>query len=180
MVDMLIAAAALAASNDVKALETKAETPSSGEETRSVVPTERRRIARATIPGNDLAALKPLIDRAKMDAKLSDTRNLLDQAERELKNGNHEQAMLTLDGATLQIERMRPDLKGNTNFIDSFQQLELRESSLREKIGGDQPTFVPLKTPIKLENGETAPAKPADEKKKEDPKLPKRDELPVG
>lgn len=177
MVDMLIAAAALAASNDVKALETNAQ-PASGEETRSAVPVERRRIARATIPGADFASLKPLIDRAKVDSQMAETRTLLDKAEKEIKSGNREQAMLTLDGANLQIERMRPDLKGNTNFIDSFHQLELRESSLREKIGGDQPTFVPLK-PAQPKDGETAPAKPAEEKKT-DPKVPKRDELPVG
>lgn len=183
MVDTLIAAAALAtAANAAQALGAPSdEQPTSlktGEE-RSAVQKDRRLVARsAPRAGSDLESLRPLIQRAKLDSSLNDTKVLLDKAENQIKIGNREQAMLTLDGANMQLERVRTDMKGNTNFIDTFIELETRESLLREKIGGDMPQIVPLR-PIQ-KDGETAPAT-SDEKRQEAPvKPPKRDELPVG
>jgi hypothetical protein len=182
MVDTLFAAAALAAATNASADGAIAPvTPSQDSlsgETRTVVPTERRRIARATSPANDLASLKPLIQRAKVSSTLSETKTLLDQAERELRTGNHEQAMLTLDGAGLQLERVRSDMKGNTNFVETFIELERRESTLREKLG--EPKVIPLRpAPLKKDAGQPAPA----EEKKTDEEAPAKqvpDELPVG
>ena len=84
--------------------------------------------------------------------------------------------MLTLDGANLQLERVRTDMKGNTNFIDTFIELEQRESSLREKIGGE-PAVQPLR-PAPKDSKE--PAKPEEKRDEAPVKPPKRDELPVG
>lgn len=182
MVDTLMAAAALAAAaSAAKALPVTADdqpTLKTGEE-RSAVQKDRRLVARsAPRAGSDLDSLRPLIQRAKLDSSLSDTKVLLDKAENQIKIGNREQAMLTLEGANMQLERVRTDMKGNTNFIDTFIELETRESLLREKIGGETPAIVPLR-PIQ-KDGETAPAK-SDEKRDEAPvKPPKRDELPVG
>ena len=183
MVDMIIAAAALTAatSQDAKLLAQAAEAQSpSGDAVRSAVPAERRRVARATTTKADYAALKPLLERAKVDASLSETRTLLDKAERQLTNGHREQAMLTLDGANLQLERARPDATGaNSNFIDSFLELERRESSLREKLG--QPGFVPLKSAPSNKKPDAAPQETAPSKEEEPaPAKPVRDELPVG
>lgn len=182
MVDTFIAAAAvLASTSPAKALSVPTnDAPTSlktGEHVRSAVQVERRRVARAAInSGNELDSLKPLILRAKLESSLSDTKVLLEKAENQMLIGNREQAMLTLDGANLQLERVRTDMKGNTNFIDTFIELEQRESSLREKIGGE-PAVQPLR-PVKKDAQE--PAK-TDEKKDDAPvKPPKRDELPVG
>ena len=181
MVDTLIAAAAaLAATSPAKALSVPTnDAPTSlktGEHVRSAVQVERRRVARAAINSrNELASLKPLILRAKLESSLSDTKVLLEKAENQMLIGNREQAMLTLDGANLQLERARTDMKGNTNFVETFMELEQRESSLREKIGGE-PAVQPLR-PVKKDAVEPK----ADEKKDEAPvKPPKRDELPVG
>ena len=182
MVDTLMAAAALAAAaNSAQVLGAPAdEQPTSlktGEE-RSAIQVDRRRIARASPrAGTDLESLRPLIQRAKLDSSLSDTKVLLDKAEKQIKIGNREQAMLTLDGANMQLERVRTDMKGNTNFIDTFIELETRESLLREKIGGETPTIVPLRL---QKDGESAPAKPEENRDEAPVKPPKRDELPVG
>lgn len=182
MVDTLIAAAALAAAaNSADALQAAGEEQislKSGAE-RSAVKVDRRRIARASPrAGSDLDSLRPLILRAKLDSSLSDTKVLLDKAENQMKIGNREQAMLTLEGANLELQRVRIDMKGNTNFIDTFIELERRESLLREKIGGE-PAIVPIR-PVQ-QDGETAPATSDEEKDDEAPvKPPKRLELPVG
>ena len=182
MVDMVIAAAALAAATSQEAdaaLVAKAQAKDSGESVRSAVPVERRRVARATTSSAaDFASLKPLLERAKVDASLTETRQLLERAETQLTRGNREQAMLTLDGATLQLERSRKDATGS--FTDAFRELELRESELREKLG--QPSFVPLRGPAapaqKDEPKDEAPKQ--QEEKREPVAPPVRDELPVG
>lgn len=182
MVDMVIAAAALAAATSQEAdsalvaQATKAQARDAGESVRTAVPVERRRVARATTSSTtDFASLKPLLERAKVDASLTETRTLLERAETQLKRGNREQAMLTLDGASLELERTRPDATGN--FTDVFRELELRESTLRERLG--QPSFVPLRSapPVKQTDEETAPSKDED---RQPVKPPLRDELPVG
>lgn len=192
MVEPLIAAAALAAaaSNPAEALGAPAAgglQPASPEHTRSAVPVERRRIARATpARGADLESIRPLIRRARADTGLVEARALLEKAEHQMGLGNREQAMLTLDGASLQLERLRPDMKGNTSFIETFHELQLRESSLREKLG--EPVLVPLRPAPK--KTDVAPAEPGDgappaaapgEGDDEVPVTPStRDELPVG
>lgn len=180
MVDMVIAAAALAAATSQEAdaaLVAKAQAKDPGESVRSAVPVERRRVARVTTGSSaDFASLKPLLERAKVDASLTETRTLLDRAESQLEKGNREQAMLTLDGASLQLERSRPDATGN--FTDVFRELELRESALREKLG--QPSFVPLRSapPAPKKDGEPGDATKDDGGEPVKPVL--RDELPVG
>ena len=186
MVDTLIAAAALAAatSSQADALESAAGTavvPENPEAVRTAVPVERRRLARVTTTSTaDFESLRPLIERAKLDASLSETRSLLEQAEGQIRRGNHEQAMLTLDGATLEIERMRGEIGGSTNFVDTFIELERRESSLREKLG--EPAILPLR-PVenKMDAVEPGEAEPAGEDAGEkSPGKPVPPQLPVG
>lgn len=141
------------------------------------VQTERRRVARAAVTSSStLDSIRPMLERAKADSALTEARSLLETAERELRNGHTEQAMLTLDGATMRLQQVGRLAESNTQIQPLFRDLETRENLLREKLG--QPT-VPLFEPARGKGVETEGSSPAkEEPRKVEP--PKRDELPVG
>jgi len=143
------------------------------------VQTERRRVARAAVTGSSsLDSLKPMLERAKADSALTEARDLLDLAERELRMGNAEQAMLTLDGAAMRLQQAGRYAESNTQIQNVFHDLETRETLLREKLG--QPA-VPLLEPVRMKSRDekgSEPPKGKEERRKVVP--PKRDELPVG
>ncbi len=155
-----------------KALHVPNDPPTSlksGEHVR--VQTERRRATRAAVTGSStLDSLRPMLERAKTDAALSEAKSLLDVAEKELRSGRNEQALLTLDGATLRLNSASKGTGSNLQFLDVFHDLEQREDSLRQKLG--QPSVLPF-DPNKTAKDEA----PAADKPVE---VPKRDELPVG
>ncbi len=140
------------------------------------VQTERRRVARAAVTSSStLDALKPMLERAKADSAITEARSLLDSAERDLRKGETEQAMLTLDGAAMRLQQVGRMAESNTQIQNVFRDLETRETLLREKLG--QPS-APLLAPAR-QKGEGE----ADESENRDePQVvpPKRDELPVG
>ena len=175
---ILGAAAALATATTLQAkalLMPANDAPSSlkaGDHVR--IQSERRKVARAVTNGaNDLASLRPMLKRMQTDTAIVETKTLLDKCELQLKNGNTEQAMLTLDGAATQIESIRRDATGNVNTLDLFLELERRESKLREKLGG--PNVEPLQPQLPATQPATEDSEP-----KQPAKPPKRDELPVG
>ena len=175
MVDTLLTAAALCAATSLhtKAIHVPNDPPTSlkpGEHVR--VQTERRRIARAAVTSaSTLDSLRPMLERAKANSAMTEAKGLLETAERELENGQQEQAMLTLDGAALRLQQAAR-LAGTNDLKDVFQDLESKENTLREKLG--QPAVLPF-TP---RNADEKNVREIDDVKK--PVPPKRDELPVG
>ena len=176
MVESIVGVAALCAATSLqgqKALHVPNDPPTSlksGEHVR--VQTERRRAVRAAVTSSStLESLRPMLERAKTDAALNEAKSLLDDAEKELRSGRNEQALMTLDGASLRLNSASKGSAANAQFLDVFHDLEQREDSLRQKLG--QPSVLPF-DPDRTAK-EKAPA--ASDKPVE---VPKRDELPVG
>jgi hypothetical protein len=179
MVDaMLTTAAALCAASTLQQQKAAEITTPRLDLTRSEsvrVQTERRRVARAAVTSSStLDSLKPMIERAKADSAITEARSLLQAAERELRDGQTEQAMLTLDGAAMRLQQVGRYAESNTQIKNVFRDLESKETNLREKLG--QPS-APIFEPKSAE-GEGSPADADEKPTKVEP--PKRDELPVG
>jgi hypothetical protein len=174
MVDTLVVTAALCTATTLqqaKALHAPSEPPTSLKPSEHVrVQTERRRAARnAANSASSLEALRPMLDRMKADSAVTEAKDLIQQAETQMKVGNQEQAMLTLDGASMRLEALRRTSSG-LQYIDVLQDLERREEGLRQQLGA--PAIVPFVAPA---------GKTGDEPAKDDPVVPStKDELPVG
>ena len=182
MVDTLALTAALCTAGTLqqaKALHVPGLPPTSlktGDHVR--VQTERRRAVRnAANSATTLEALRPMLERMKMDSAASEAKSLLDTAQQQLSHGNREEAMLTLDGASLRMEALKRAADGT--YIDLLQQLQSRETNLRQQLG--QPGFVPFVVPAPAPAQPNAPANEVKAPGDDPPvKPPKRDELPVG
>ena len=178
MMDTIVAAAVFSAATTLsteKALHVPNDPPTSlksGEHVR--VQTERRRAARAAVTSaTTLESLRPLLERGRADAALTEARALLEKAEIQLSNGRQEQAMMTLDGASFQLQTLSGTLgSGNVELREVFRDLEGREMKLRERLG--QPHAPALEPKQAGDEKQDA----ADEKNA--PTIPARDELPVG
>lgn len=177
MMDTIVAAAVFSAATTLsteKALHVPNDPPTSlksGEHVR--VQTERRRAARAAVTSaTTLESLRPLLERSRADAALTEARTLLEKAEIQLDTGRQEQAMMTLDGASFQLQSLSGTLgPGNVELREVFRDLEGREIHLRERLGQPHAPALQPKAPDEKKDA-------ADEK--DAPTIPARDELPVG
>lgn len=176
MVESIVGVAALCAATSLqsqKALHVPNDPPTSlksGEHVR--IQTERRRAVRAAVTSSStLESLRPMLERANTDAALTEAKSLLESAEKDFRSGRNEQALLTLDGATLRLDSASKGTGANLQFLGVFHDLEQREDTLRQKLG--QPSVLPF-DPERTASDKTPAAsdKPVE--------VPKRDELPVG